>query len=107
MANDRQDFRRSRPTAALGNFVVNVMVIAWQIARLLIVALLMFVEPIVGFVLCGLSLVGVIVSLILKFSGSAPNFPFWPTLAMSVGLYFVFLLYVVVARWLVPQPRLD
>jgi hypothetical protein len=58
----------------------------------------MLVEPIVGFVLCGLALVGVIVSVILKFSGAAPKFPFWSALAMSVGLYFAFLVYGVVVR---------
>ncbi len=34
-------------------------------------------------------------------------FPFWPALAMSVGLYVAFFLYVVVIRSLVPQPRED
>ncbi len=104
--NDRQRFRESSAAGAVGSFLLNVMVIAWQVARVLIVALLMFVEPIIGFVLCGLALVGVIVSVILKLSG-APNFPFWPALAMSVGLYVAFLLYVVVIRSLVPEPRED
>jgi hypothetical protein len=106
MTNDRQRFRASSAAGAVGSFLLNVMVIAWQVARVLIVAILVFVEPIIGFVLCGLALVGVVVSVILKFSG-APNFPFWPALAMSVGLYLAFLLYVVVVRSLVPQPRED
>ena len=83
------------------------MAIAWQMARLLIVALLMLVEPILGFVLCGLAVVGVIVSAILKFSGVAPKFPFWSAIAISVGLYLAFLVYGVVVRALVPQPRED
>jgi len=106
MNNDRQHFRECRAAGAVGSFLQNIMAIAWQVARVLIVAILMFVEPIIGFVLCGLALVGVIVSVILKLSG-APNFPFWPALAMSVGLYVAFLLYVVVIRSLVPEPRED
>ena len=92
---------------ASSNFLLSVMAIAWHIARLMIVATLMFVEPIVSFIFCGLALVGVTVSVILKFSGAAPKFPFWSAVAMSVGLYFAFLVYVVVVRALVPQPRED
>jgi hypothetical protein len=105
MASDRQRFPEFHAAGAVGSFVMNVVMIACQMARLLIVALLMLVEPIVGFALCGLALVGVIVSVILKFSGAAPKFPFWSALAMSMGLYFAFLLYVVVVRALVPQPH--
>ncbi len=106
MTNDRQRFRECLAAGAVGSFLLNSMAIAWQVARVLIVAILMFIEPIIGFFLCGLALVGVIVSVILKFSG-APNFPFWPAFAMSVGLYVAFLLYVVLIRSLVPQPRED
>jgi hypothetical protein len=107
MANDRQHFPEFRAAGAIGSFLLNFLVIASQIARLLIVALLMAIEPIVGFVLCGLALLGVIASVIIRFSGAVPSFPFWPMLAMSVGLYFAFLLYVFVARALVPQPHED
>jgi putative flippase GtrA len=107
MTNDRWSFRESRAARTGGSSLLNAMVIAWQITRLLMVAILMSVEPIVGFVLCGLALVGVIVSVILKFSGAAPHFPFWPALAMSVGLYLAFVIYVAVVRSLVPQPRED
>jgi hypothetical protein len=107
MANDLERFSESRGLGTIRSFLLNVLVIAWQIGRLLIVALLMLLEPVLGFVLCGLALVGVIVSVILKFSGAAPNFPFWSALAMSLGLYFAFLLYGVVVRSLVPQPRED
>jgi hypothetical protein len=102
MTNDRQRFGEWH---AVGDCLLNVMAIARQIARLVIAAILMLVEPILGFVLCGLAVVGVIVSVILKFSGAAPKFPFWSALAMSVGLYLAFIVYGVVARALVPQPR--
>jgi hypothetical protein len=107
MTIDRQRFRDWRTVDVVLSFLLNVMAITWQIARLLMVALLMLVEPILGFILCGLALVGVIVSVMLKFSGAAPQFPFWSALAISVGLYFAFLLYGVVVRALVPQPRED
>jgi hypothetical protein len=107
MTDDRRGFLESRVAGAVGHFLLNVVGIAWQIARLLIVAILMLVEPILGFVLGGLALVGVIVSVILKFSGAVPKFPFWSALAMSVGLYLAFLVYGVVVRALVPQPRED
>jgi len=76
MTIDRQRFQDWRTAGVVESFLLNVVAIAWQIARLLIVALLILLEPILGFVLCGLALVGVIVSVILKFSGSAPKFPF-------------------------------
>ncbi len=107
MINDRQGFRESRLAGTIGSILLNAMAIAWQMARLLIVALLMLVEPILGFVLCGLAVVGVIVSVILKFSGAAPKFPFWSAIAISVGLYLAFLVYGVVVRTLVPLPRED
>jgi hypothetical protein len=105
MANDRRGIAESLVFGAVGSFLLNAVAIAWQIARLLIVGLLMLAEPILGFFLCGLALVGVIASLILKFSGAVPKFPFWSALAMSVGLYFVFLVYGVAVRALIPQPR--
>jgi hypothetical protein len=89
MTNDRQRFRESSAAGAVGSFLLNVMVIAWQVARVLIVALLMFVEPIIGFVLCGLALVGVIVSVILKFSG-APISHFGPRLPCRLGSMWLF-----------------
>ena len=107
MASELRRLRESRAASVVGSVLLNVLTIAWLIARLLVVAVLMFVEPIVGFVLCGLALVGLIVSVILKFSGAAPNFPFWSALAMSLGLYLAFLLYVIVVRSLVPLPRED
>ncbi len=107
MTNDREGFRESQLADAVGGFLLNAVAITWQIARLLIVALLMLVEPILGFVLYGLAMVGVIVSVILKFSGAAPKFPFWSALAISLGLYLAFLVYGVVVRALVPQPRED
>jgi hypothetical protein len=107
MIIDRQRFRDWRTAGVVVSFLLNVVAIAWQIVRLMIVALLMLLEPILGFVLCGLALVGAIVSVMLKFSGAVPQFPFWSALAISVGLYFAFLLYSVVVRALAPQPRED
>jgi len=107
MTNGQQRFSESRIAGVVGSFLLKAMAIGWQIARLLIVALLMLVEPILGFVLCGLAVIGVIVSVILKFSGAAPKFPFWSAIAISVGLYLAFLVYGVVVRALVPQPRED
>jgi hypothetical protein len=107
MTNDRDCFRESSTVSAVGGFLLNVIAITWQISRLVIVALLMLVEPILGFFLCGLALVGVIVSVILRFSGAAPKFPFWSALAMSFGLFLAFLAYGVVVRALVLQPRDD
>jgi hypothetical protein len=107
MTNGQQRFWESHSVGTVGSFLLNAVAIAWQIVRLVIVALLMFVEPILGFVFCGLAVVGVIVSVILKFSGAAPKFPFWSAIAISVGLYLAFLLYGVVVRALVTQPRED
>ena len=58
MNNDLERFPESRALGTIGSFLQNVLRIAWQIARLLIVALLMLFEPVLGFVLCGLALVG-------------------------------------------------
>jgi hypothetical protein len=99
----RQGLWKNGAPGTVADFSLKVLAFVWQIIRLPIFALLILLEPIVGFILCGFALVGAIVSVILKVSGAAPNFPFWAALAISVGFYVAFFLYTVVVRLLAPQ----
>ena len=57
----------------------------WQAIRLPVLAFLLIIEPVARFVLTAVALVGILVSFVLEFSGSAPRFPFWLIFGMSVG----------------------
>ncbi len=76
-----------------------------MVVRLPIAAILLFLEPLIGFVLCSLAIVLAVVSIILKISGDVPRFPFWGALGMSAGLYLVSVVYALVARLIVPKPH--
>ena len=57
----------------------------WQVVRLPVLAVLLVLEPFVSLILMGFGFLGIVVALILKFSGDAPHFPFWTMIAFSIG----------------------
>ena len=58
---------------------------SWQAIRLPLLAVLKIVEPVARVSLSAVALLGVLVSIVLRFSGAAPRFPFWLVLGMSLG----------------------
>ena len=81
-------------TRAFGRF-------AWQGIRLPLLATLMFVGPVVRFVLSALALLGILTSFFFEFSGAAPRFPFWLVLGLSLSCGALVILLGVVMRRLV------
>jgi len=72
--------------------------VLWQIIRLPVFTLLVILEPLVRFLLVGIALLGILVSLFLKFSGAAPHLPFWTMLAMSLGFGLMLIAYYAAIR---------
>lgn len=84
---DRREPARER-TLAWG-----ILWILWQIVRLPVLAVLLVLEPFVSLILTGFGFLGIVVALILKFSGDLPHFPFWLMMAFSVGAMLLLMAY--------------
>jgi hypothetical protein len=70
----------------------------WQAIRWPVLALLIVLEPVVRFVLCGFALLGTLTALMLRFTVDRTQFPFWGTLAVSVSCVGILILYYAVIR---------
>ncbi|MGH8261820.1 MAG: hypothetical protein ACREUG_19245 [Steroidobacteraceae bacterium] len=61
--------------------------------RLPVLAVLLVLEPFVSLILTAFGFLGIVVALILKFSGDLPHFPFWLMMAFSVGAILLLMAY--------------
>ena len=77
------DDRRAPPPARTP--VRGVLWLLWQIIRLPVLAVLLVLEPFVSLVLTAAGFLGIVVGVILRFSGDLPHFPFWEMMAFSIG----------------------
>jgi hypothetical protein len=102
MITKHESIHKSGSAGATGAVIRNFFMIAWLALRVAVFALLAFLEPIVGFILCSVAVLAAIVSVILKVSGAAPHFPFWATIGFSAALYLAFVVYTAVVRLLLP-----
>lgn len=66
---------------------------AWQAIRVPVLALLLILEPIVSTVLAAAALLGVLTAIFWKLASNRPEFPFFGTLALSVGCFLLLALY--------------
>jgi hypothetical protein len=82
--------------AALG--VVGALI--WTMVRLPIYYLLLICEPIVRIGGSTLALLGIFSAIVLKFSGSAPHFPFWGALLFFGCCGLLPVLHRAALRWL-------
>jgi hypothetical protein len=73
--------------------LAGVLWLLWQAIRLPLLALLTILEPIVSTLLAAAALLGVLTALFWKFAADRPNFPFFGTLAISVGCFLLLTLY--------------
>ena len=71
----------------------SVLWVLWQVVRLPVLAVLLVLEPFVNLVLTAFGFLGIVIALILKFSGDLPHFPFWLMMAFSVGAILLLMLY--------------
>ncbi len=77
---------------------------ASMVLRLPIIAILLFLQPIVGFVLCGFSIILAVVAVILKFAGTPPSFPFWGMLGVSAACFALYTVYAGIVLLLAHKP---
>jgi hypothetical protein len=70
-----------------------VLWILWQVVRLPVLAVLLVLEPFVSLILTAFGFLGIVVALILKFSGDLPHFPFWLMMAFSIGALLLLMAY--------------
>jgi hypothetical protein len=73
---------------AIERIGLGVLVVAWRVIRLPVLALVVILEPIITFVLAGLALLGVLTSILFKLVGPA-DFPVWTMLGISIGFVMV------------------
>ncbi len=76
----------------------SVIWIIWQVGRLPVLAVLLVLEPFVSLILTAFGFLGIVIALILKFSGDLPHFPFWLMTAFSVGALLLLMAYHAVIR---------
>lgn len=67
--------------------------ILWQVVRLPVLAVLLVLEPFVSLILTAVGFLGIVVALLLKFSGDLPHFPFWTMMTFSVGALLLLMAY--------------
>lgn len=67
--------------------------ILWQIVRIPALAVLLVLEPFVSLVLTAAGFVGIVVAVILEFSGDLPRFPFGEMMAVSIGALLLLMAY--------------
>jgi hypothetical protein len=67
-----------------GHFLLGALTLAWKAIRLPVLLLMTLLEPVVR-ILTVVALLGVLASIVLELSGSAPKFPFWGAVAFFVG----------------------
>lgn len=74
----------------------------WNLVRLSIYYALAICEPILRIVVTTTGVLGIVSAVVLKFSGSAPDFPFWGAL-LFFGCCFVYpILYRALLRLVAP-----
>lgn len=67
--------------------------VLWNVIRLPIAAVLILLEPVVGFI-CGLGMVlGVLTSILFEISAVGPRFPFLKALGISLSFGVILFLY--------------
>ena len=90
--DDRHELPRRRPLGWSALWVL------WQVVRLPALAVLLVLEPLVSLILTAFGLLGIVVALILKFSGDLPHFPFWLMMAFSIGAILLLMAYHALIR---------
>ena len=89
---DRRELPRGR------TLVWSLLWLLWQVVRLPVLAVLIVLEPFVSLILTGFGFIGIVMALILKFSGDLPHFPFWLTMGCSVGAILLLMAYHLLIR---------
>lgn len=74
----------------LGRAVVE---LAWQAVRVMLLAVMLTLEPLVWCMLSVLALVSALTAFFFELSGVVPDFPFWLIVGFAVGCTLVLMVY--------------
>ena len=85
--DDRRELSSGR------TFAWSFLWVLWQVVRLPVLAVLIVLEPFISLILTAFGFLGIVVALILKFSGDLPDFPFWLMMAFSIGAILLLMAY--------------
>jgi hypothetical protein len=105
MIANQERLNRSNAAVAAARFIRNRVLDALLVMRLVTASILLLLKPIIGFILCALAVILAIVSVVIKFSGDAPKFPFWGALGLAAGLFLLFILYTWVVELIAPKVK--
>lgn len=92
----------SRDPGSTRNFAGYLAGRLWRLICFPVVVLLRLLDPVVSTVSTAISVAGVLVSVVLELSGSAPHFPFWGAMAFFIGCGLVPMIYRSLIRVLAP-----
>jgi hypothetical protein len=96
-------------TRAVGAMAWSILILTlaglWQVLRLVLCALLVLVEPMLRMTLVPLAFLSFVVTLIFGFLIGDPRFPKWGMLAFSVGVLWLYWLFVALMSLIVRGPR--
>lgn len=90
--DDRRELRHGRTLAWSALWIL------WQVVRLPVLAVLLVLEPFVSLILTAFGFLGIVVALILRFSGDLPHFPFWLMMAFAIGAILLLMAYNLLIR---------
>lgn len=68
-------------------FLRGMLWVAWQAIRWPVLALLLMVEPFIGFVLASAALLAIPTAFLFEFAGTRSEFPFWGMIAFGVACF--------------------
>jgi len=105
MIANQERLNRSNAAVAAAKFIRNRALDALLVMRLATVSILLLLKPIIGFILCTLAVILAAVSVVLKFSGDAPKFPFWGALGIAAGLFLLFVFYTWIVELIAPKVK--
>jgi hypothetical protein len=91
--NDSRMASRSTGASQAPEVLASLARMAWSVVRIPALAFLIVLEPVVGVVLAGLSLFGILVTFLFKWTSVDPRFPFWMMLGISIGFGVMLFLY--------------
>ena len=89
-----QSVERDRAAAVLAG----VAWLLWQVIRWPVLALLVILEPVIRFILCGCALLGTLGAFLLKAIVHRPDVPFFGLLGLSISCVLLLALYYAAIR---------
>ena len=99
MRSTSESGHKGRPVDIDSPRSVRIIHSLWRVAVMPVLLTLVILEPVVTFLLAGLALLGLLVTLFFYFVGP-PGFPVWTMLALSLGFAMVLVPYHALIRLL-------